>query len=152
MAFKSSTVQQPKLAKKQVPGSADGGKSSMPFKDLPVARRMQVLGGTLLASIVLIVIAAYFDNRVASHGTRYVAESSRLQMLSQRMAKAAERSLTGDYLAFEELTQSREAVISVLALLDKGDSTLPATSGKPRAALDELMQLATKPLANILAV
>ncbi len=152
MAFKSSTVQQPKPAKKPEAGSAGGGKPRMSFTSLPAAKRMQVLGGTLLAFIVLIVIAAYFDNRIASHGTRYVAESSRLQMLSQRMAKAAERSLSGDYLAFEELTQSREAVISVLTLLDKGDNSLPATSGNPRAALNELMQLATKPLANILAV
>ena len=154
MAFRSSTVQQPKALKKLQ--DAAGKLGVVPrislLDRLPVAKQMQVLGGALLGFLLIVVIAAYFDNRAATHGTRYVAESARLQMLSQRMAKAAERSLSGDHLAFEELNQSREAVISVLTLLDKGDGGLPATSGRPRTVLNELMQLAQKPLANMLTV
>ncbi len=154
MAFKLPTIKRPQEIKKsQEPAGQDDGASRIPLiNKLPAAKQLQVLVGTLAVFLLLVVIAAYFDNRAAAHGTRYVTESSRLLMLSQRMAKAAERSLSGDYLAFEELVQSREAVTSILTLLDQGDSSLPATSGKARAALNELTVHANKTLADTLVV
>ncbi len=154
MAFKSSAAKQP-AATGKLPGSANRGKgwSKIPFiGGKPIARQLQILGGALLAFLLLAVAAAYFDNRVAAHGTRYVAESSKLLMLSQRMAKAAERSLSGDYLAFEELVRSREETAAILALLDQGDGSLPPTSGKPRAVLDELTARVNKTLADTVAI
>ncbi len=154
MAFKSSAAKQP-AATGKLPGSANRGKgwSKIPFiGGKPIARQLQILGGALLAFLLLAVAAAYFDNRVAAHGTRYVAESSKLLMLSQRMAKAAERSLSGDYLAFEELVHSREETAAILALLDQGDGSLPPTSGKPRAVLDELTARVNKTLADTVAI
>ena len=154
MAIKSSAVKQPAAAGKSQ-GPAKQGNSGFKIPIIgskPIGKQLQLLGGALLAFLLLTVIAAYFDNRAAVHGTRYVAESSKLLMLSQRMAKAAERSLSGDYLAFEELARSREETVAILALLDKGDGSLPATSGKPRAALDELTARANKTLADTVAI
>lgn len=153
MAFKlptnnrSGAIDKPK----QAAGQGDGAARPL-AGTLSASKRLQVLGGALLAFLLLVVVAAYFDNRAAAHGTRYVAESSRLLMLSQRMAKAAERSLSGDYLAFEELSQSREAAASIMVILDKGDSNLPATSGQARTALSDLTALFNKTLANTLVV
>ena len=157
MAFKLSKVKRPEgIGKLQETGKSGAGATRIPFigviGKMPINRKLQLLGSALLAFLLLAVAAAYLDNRAASNGTRYVVESSKLLMLSQRMAKAAERSLSGDYLAFEELTQSREQEISILTLLDKGDSSLPATGGAPRMVLNELTKLANKTLADIIAV
>ncbi len=154
MAFKSSATKQPAVARKSQ-GSAKQGSGwfKIPFiSGKPITRQLQILGGALLAFLFLTGAAAYFDNRAVLHGTHYVAESSKLLMLSQRMAKAAERSLSGDYLAFEELARSREEAAAILALLAKGDGSLPATSGKPRAVLDELTAYANKTLADTVAI
>ena len=105
---------------------------------LSVARQLQILGGILLGLMLVTAIAAFVDNLAAAHNARYVAQSSKLLMLSQRLAKDAEQCLLGDQPAFESLIQSRESFASILALLDKGDASLPATSGDARAALDAL--------------
>ena len=154
MAFKSSAAKQPAVAgKSQGSAKQGGGWFKIPFiSGQPIARQLQILGGALLAFLLLAVAAAYFDNRAALHGTHYVAESSKLLMLSQRMAKAAERSMSGDYLAFEELARSREETAAILTLLNKGDSNLPATSGIPREVLDELTAYANKTLAQTIAI
>ena len=146
MAFKLPMAKQPTTAQN------DGASRTSLAGKVAAFRRLRVLGGALITFLLLVVVAAYFDNRAAAQGTRYIAESSRLQMLSQRIAKAAERSLSGDYLAFEELTQSREAAKSIMAILDKGDSSLSATSGQARAALNELTAHFNKTLANTLIV
>ncbi|MDO8413901.1 MAG: methyl-accepting chemotaxis protein [Gallionellaceae bacterium] len=146
MAFKPPSAKQPDAIGKSF---AREGTFNIPFiSRLPIGKQLQLLGGALITFLLLAVVAAYLDNRAAAHGTRYVVESSKLLMLSQRMAKAAERSLSGDYLAFEELTKSREAEIAILDLLDKGDSSLPATSGRSRLALNELTARANKTLAD----
>ena len=154
MAFRLSKVKQPAGdGRSQAADQAGISEFRIPFIGrLPINRQLQVLGTMLLAFLLLAVAAAYLDNRAASHGTRYVVESSRLLMLSQRMAKAAERSLSGDYLAFEELTRSRGEEESILSLLKKGDSSLPATGGAARVVLNDLAKMANKTLADIIAV
>ena len=147
MAFKLPTVKRPQAANNSPSSSSQDAIGSA-----PTVKRLKLLGGALIVLLLLVVLSAYLDNRATAHGTRYVAESSRLQMLSQRMAKAAERSLSGDYLAFEELTKSREEAAAILTLLDKGDSSLPATSGQARAVLNELTPVANKTLADTLTV
>ena len=94
-------------------------------------------------------MSAYFDNRVAAQGTRYIAESSKLLMLSQRLAKDAQQGLLGNFGAFEGLSQGRQTVAEVINLLDKGDATLPATKGAPRAVLNELIPRVKQTVANV---
>ena len=123
------------------PGSAKGEASSFAIPvlgHLPVARQLQMLGSISLGLIFITVVAAFVDNRTAAQNARYVTQSSKLLMLSQRLAKDAEQSLSGNQTAFENLARSRESFDSILMLLDKGDASLPATSGEARAALDAL--------------
>ncbi|MFA6904200.1 MAG: methyl-accepting chemotaxis protein [Gallionellaceae bacterium] len=116
---------------------------------MTVGKQLQILSVALLAFLAIAVVSAYFDNRVAAQGTRYISESSKLLMLSQRLAKDAQQGLLGNFSAFEGLSQGRQTVSEVLNLLDKGDATLPATKGAPRAALNELIPRVKQTIANV---
>jgi len=116
---------------------------------LSVGKQLQGLSVALLAFLTVAVVSAYFDNRVAAQGTRYIAESSKLLMLSQRLAKDAQQGLLGNFGAFEGLSQGRQTVTEVMNLLDKGDATLPATKGQPRAVLNELIPRVKQTVANV---
>jgi twitching motility protein PilJ len=116
---------------------------------LPIGKQLQLLSVALLAFLAIAVVSAYFDNRVAAQGTRYISESSKLLMLSQRLAKDAQQGLQGNFGAFENLSQSRQAISEAIAILDKGDATLPATSGVPREVLNELIPRVQQTVANV---
>ncbi len=116
---------------------------------MPIGKQLQLLGVSLLVFLMIAVVSAYFDNRAASYGTAYVEESSRLLMLSQRLAKDAQQSLAGNFNAFEGLTQSRQNVAEVITKLDMGDAQLPPTRGKPREVLDALIPRVNKTIANV---
>ena len=146
MAFKlpnpfNKAAKKPETAKKKVTNPLLG--------KLPVGKQLQVLSVALLAFLSIAVVSAYFDNRVAAQGTRYIAESSKLLMLSQRLAKDAQQGLLGNFGAFEGLSQGRQTVSEVLVLLDKGDATLPATKGAPRTVLNELIPRVRQTIANV---
>ena len=146
-AKKTEAVKKPDTAKKTVTAKK---KSATPLLGkLPVGKQLQILSVALLAFLSVAVVAAYFDNRVAAQGTRYIAESSKLLMLSQRLAKDAQQGLLGNFGAFEGLSQGRQTVTEVLNLLDKGDATLPATKGAPRAVLNELIPRVRQTVANV---
>ena len=93
MAIKSSAVKQPAAAvKSQGPTKQGNSGFKIPIiGSKPIGKQLQLLGGALLAFLLLTVIAAYFDNRAAVHGTRYVAESSKL-LMSSRVTLASNNS------------------------------------------------------------
>ncbi|MBI1174087.1 MAG: methyl-accepting chemotaxis protein [Sideroxydans sp.] len=154
MAFNLASLKLPKLfgkAAQSVEEEIEGLR--LPFiSDLPFNKQLRVLGVALLVFLLLAVVSAYLDNRAASQGTRYVAQSSELLMLSQRLAKDAQQALDGNYLAFDDMAQSRQQMDSILTLLDKGDARLPATSGSPRPVLDRLIKLVQKTENDVQAV
>jgi len=116
---------------------------------LPIGKQLQLLSVALLAFLAAAVVSAYFDNRAAAQGTRYIFESSKLLMLSQRLAKDAQQGLQGNFGAFEGLSQSGQTMAEIMVLLDKGDATLSATKGVPRAELNELIPRVKQTLANV---
>jgi len=149
MAFKlpnpfKKTADKLKPAKKKI--------STPLLGKLPVGKQLQLLSVGLLSFLAIAVVSAYFDNRVAAQGTRYISESSKLLMLSQRLAKDAQQGLFGSFGAFENLSQGRQTVLEVITLLDKGDATLPATKGEPRESLDILIPRAMKTAENVAAM
>ena len=144
--FKKSTSK-PKAARPKATGKTS---AALPFLGkLSIGKQLQLLSVMLLAFLAFTVVSAYFDNKVASQGTRYIAESSKLLMLSQRLAKDAQQGLLGNFGAFEGLSQGRQTVTEVINLLDKGDATLPATKGAPRAVLNELIPQVKQTVANV---
>jgi twitching motility protein PilJ len=146
MAFKlpnpfKKTAKRTEAAKKKM--------STPVLGKLPIGKQLQLLSVALLAFLAAAVVSSYFDNRAAAQGTRYISESSKLLMLSQRLAKEAQQGLQGNFAAFEGLSQSGQTVAEIMALLDKGDATLSATKGLPRDALNELIPRVKQTLANV---
>ena len=111
--------------------------------------KLKVLGAAAATFFVLTAIAAYLSNREESNSVRYVGQSSQLLMLSQRLAKDAQQALTGNSVAFDALEGSKINLSNILTRLDKGEGTLPATSGAARAVLDEFMKSANKTLQDV---
>jgi twitching motility protein PilJ len=111
--------------------------------------KLKVLGAAAATFFVLTAIAAYLSNREESNSVRYVGQSSQLLMLSQRLAKDAQQALTGNSVAFDALEGSKANLSNILTRLDKGEGTLPATSGAARAVLDEFMKSANKTLRDV---
>ncbi len=102
-------------------------------------KQLRVLGGLLLFFLFIAAAFTYIDTRDTSYNSHYVAKSSKLLMLSQRLAKAAAASFSGDSEAFDELSDSRKEFSSILLALDKGSNQFPPTEGSARPPLNELL-------------
>ena len=111
--------------------------------------KLRVYGLAAATFFALTAIAAYMSNREESNSVRYVGQSSRLLMLTQRLAKDAQQALSGNSAAFDALEESRSSLSKILARLDKGEGALPATAGASRIALNEFMKSANKTLQNV---
>lgn len=114
-----------------------------------VAKQLKVLGIAAATCLVVAAISAYINSRENGYNAGYVGQSSKLLMLSQKLAKDAQGSLTGDSDAFDGLEQSRKELTTVISVLDKGDSSLPATSGEARDALNVVKTSVAKTLDDV---
>lgn len=109
------------------------------------------LKALILAAVVffaLTAMTAYMNNREDLSKISYVGQSGQLSMLSQRLAKDAQRALAGNEAAFDAMSKSKTGMQEILTRLDKGDITLPPTTGDARAVLGELITGSAKTLAN----
>jgi len=75
---------------------------------LSVTRKIRLLSGSLVVFFVVAAVAAYVNSREADYTARYLTQSGKLLMLSQRLAKDAQLSALGDASAFQALIQSEE--------------------------------------------
>jgi twitching motility protein PilJ len=142
-------TQAPKVAPKAAPKFAglttivEGPKRSIPFiGSLRVGRQYTVLGILFAILFVAAAVMVVKDNRDATYGTIYVAESTQVRMLTQRIAKAAQTALIGNPVAFQQLQESRNQLITSLNLITKGgragEVTLPPTSDAVMPVVDGL--------------
>lgn len=121
----------------------------MAFKLTLPKSKLKVLGVAAATFFVLTAMGAYMSNREESNSVRYVGQSSQLLMLTQRLAKDAQQALSGNSVAFDALEESRARLSNILTRLDKGEGTLPATTGAARGALDGFMSKANKTLRDV---
>jgi twitching motility protein PilJ len=150
MAFKLNLSKLKWFGKKSLNDAVKAPGFKLPILgQMEVAQQLKILG--IAAGICLIVaaIAAYINSRENGYNAGYVGQSSKLLMLSQRLAKDAQSSLTGDSDAFDGLDQSKKDLTTVIAILDKGDSSLPATGGEARDALNVLKVAVNKTLEDV---
>ena len=85
-----------------------------------VAERMRkyfVLFGLLIICAAVLLV---MQNRQSDNATVHVASAGELQMLSQQIAKAAQRGIQGDREAFRELRDASQRFTYVLDALTKG--------------------------------
>ena len=115
----------------------------------PVTLKIRLLSGSLVAFFAVAAAAAYVNSRVADYTARYLTQSGKLLVLSQRLAKDAQLCSLGNDAAFQALAQSRENFAGILRLLDKGDGSLPATGDAAREVLNEVLASANKTLSDV---
>ncbi|MBS3916231.1 MAG: type IV pili methyl-accepting chemotaxis transducer N-terminal domain-containing protein [Sulfuritalea sp.] len=119
--------------------AVQGGRFKVPgMGDKPVGTQLQLLGGFFVFFLFVVAVAAWLDNRTATHGTAYTSASGQMRMLSQAIAKSAQLALRGDAAAFAELKDGRSNFAILLERVTQGgvideinvppspDSTQPA--------------------------
>ena len=156
MALKSILAKL-KLPGKKVPGAnpetGDAVHPALPkLGRFSVTQSIRFLSVSMVVFFVIAAAAAYVNNREAAYTARYLTQSGKLLILSQRLAKDAQLSAMGNAAAFQALLQSKENFAGILRLLDKGDSSLPATGNAAREVLNELIVSANKTLSDVQAL
>src|SRR3954470_24775568 len=136
---------------------SDGSRRALPFLGgMRVGRQYTILGALFAAVFLAAAVMVVLDNRSATYGTVYVATSTQMRMLSQRIAKAAQTGLTGNAQAFKQLRASRDQFVQSLKLLTVGGNaggvSLPPTSDEVRPSLRDLAKEWDKSDQNVTLV
>ncbi len=149
MALKLTSPES-RAPEKNVQGKAlaEAGRALPLLGKLPIGARLNLLGAAAVLCLIIAAIAVYLNLREVGNIAGYTAESGKLRMLSQRLAKQALQGMEGKPGAIEGLAQSRQNYALIIQRLDKGDSQLPASSGEAREALNELMKDADRLLSD----
>jgi twitching motility protein PilJ len=127
-------------ARAKAAGAASGG---LPLiGGLPTGRQLQVLIGLLAFLLAVVASIVVIDTRQGTFGTIYIASVGKIQMLSQRLAKAAQQASQGNAETFKQLRSSRDEFAALVKLLAfggaAGDVDLPPTSAAVQPALNAL--------------
>jgi twitching motility protein PilJ len=107
--------------------------------DLPLAGQLRALGLLLVGLLVLAAAMVVLERRAAARETLAQSTITEMQMLSQRLAKAAQQSVQGESAAFAQLAESRERYAKALALLTEGGERDGVTLGAPDASLQPIL-------------
>lgn len=98
-----------------------GGRFKLPgIGDKPVGTQLQLLGGFFVFFLFIVAVAAWLDNRTATHGTAYTSAAGQMRMLSQAIAKSAQLALQGNAAAFAELKDGRSNFAILLERVTQG--------------------------------
>ncbi len=86
----------------------------------PVIKQLQILGGALLFTILIIAAVVYRARDEAIDSTIHIATAGDMRMLSQRLAKASSLALQGNSAAFKQLRDSHDSFALNLERLTQG--------------------------------
>ena len=120
-----------------------GGRFKLPgIGDKPVGTQLQLLGGFFVFFLFIVAVAAWLDNRTATHGTAYTSAAGQMRMLSQAIAKSAQLALQGNAAAFAELKDGRSNFAVLLERVTQGgpidEITVPSSPDTTQPALQAL--------------
>jgi twitching motility protein PilJ len=106
---------------------------------LSTGKQLQILTGLLVLFLAADAVVVALDTRQGTFGTQYIASVGRIQMLSQRLAKAAQQASQGNREAFKQLKDSRDEFAGIMKVLTDGGVvagiSLPPTPAAVRPAL-----------------
>jgi len=112
---------------------------------LAIDQQLRRLGGALVIVLILLLVVGWYTLRVTSHGAGYVAAATRMEMLSQRIAKSAQQVLAGSVESGTELAEGRTEFNDIVEKLSAGGAlagtSLPATSGSAAEPLERVRKL-----------
>jgi len=109
-----------------------GGGMKNVFGGLPF-----LLGGMVLAMIALVWLLVVNAQR-SDRESRYIAQSSQLLMLSQRLAKDAREAVVGEPTAFKTLKESRDRFDAIVTSLRDGNPQAGVAPSPPEIADNQL--------------
>jgi twitching motility protein PilJ len=143
---KGPTTGNAAAAEAAAPKMAAGGLGALPvIGQLPVARQILVLRILFVLFVFIIFGVLWFDNKTQTIGTVYVSSASRLVMLSQRLAKAADQAVKGNAAALTQVKESRDQFASLVDALSKGgtigDVDVPPTPDEIQPTLEAVGKL-----------
>jgi len=109
-----------------------------------------VLGGVTAIMFLAAGVLFGLDAQQATRDTKYIEQSGRLLMLSQRLAKDAREAVFGQEGAFPDLKNSRNAFDVIITTLTKGDDKIDLPPSPPEVvpALTNLTKLWTQAREN----
>ena len=106
---------------------------------LSTGKQLQILTGLLVLFLGADAVIVALDTRQGNFGTQWIASVGKIQMLSQRLAKAAQQASQGNRDAFKQLRESRDEFAALMKVLSDGGVaggiTLPPTPEAVRPAL-----------------
>ncbi len=107
---------------------------------LPTDRQYLYAGGALIGSLILAAGFTIYSTTQVVNKAQYEAKAGQLQMLSQRLALAAQQSVQGNPDAFQKLSEGNTAFETTLGGLIQGDSEVPASPGSAQGILAKISE------------
>lgn len=106
---------------------------------IPFASQQRVLTVGVVASLAVLLISVYLDNRQATNGAAQIEIAGDMLMHSQRLGKAVPVALLGNAQAFKQLKESKEQVTADLLALANGsdEKHVRATAGAAEPLLEK---------------
>ncbi|TFH10173.1 MAG: methyl-accepting chemotaxis protein [Nitrosomonadales bacterium] len=111
---------------------------------LLVGRRLKVLGGLFALFLLIVLIVTTISIQQARHSAAYLEIVGRMQMHSQRLAKASQQAVLGDISSFVQLQDSRDQIKNYVKTLTQGGeyrgNNIPPIIHGPAVILEEYVK------------
>ncbi|MBL0149710.1 MAG: type IV pili methyl-accepting chemotaxis transducer N-terminal domain-containing protein [Ideonella sp.] len=115
---------------------------ALPFiGERPPAQQQRILGGMMLAGLLLLVLTVALAFASANRNATQVAATGQSLMQSQRLAKAVSQALVGSAQSFPEVKESVEVLGRNMRGLRNGDADVSSAPGSVQELLEPLMPL-----------
>ena len=121
----------------------------MVSKQILQESKLKLFGVAAAIFLAMTILSAYVSNLEERNKRAYVALSSQLLVLSQRLAKEVQQASSGSAVAFAELAKVKKSMLGILSKLEHGDDKLPATKGEARVALGSLIKSSDKVMQEL---
>jgi twitching motility protein PilJ len=115
---------------------------ALPFiGNRPPEQQQRILGGLLVAGLLLLVLTVVLALNSANRNATQVAATGQSLMQSQRLAKSVSQALVGSAQSFPEVKESVEVLGRNMRGLRSGDADISSAPGSVQDLLEPLMPL-----------
>ncbi|WP_137936148.1 methyl-accepting chemotaxis protein [Chitinivorax sp. B] len=108
---------------------------------LPTRRQSTIFTTGIVVCLACAGALVLWDIRSSNHNSIRRATSTEMQMLSQRMARAAAQAIQGNEKAFDTLKESYTQFGQNLSLLRDGGDAVPKSTGAPVTFLNSIQKV-----------
>jgi twitching motility protein PilJ len=130
------------VSKDNLAGST--GQSAPAASSLLVGKRLRILGGLFALFLLIVLVVTAISMRQVRHGAAYLEIVGRMQMHSQRLAKASQQAVLGNISSFVQLQDSRDQIKNHIKTMTQGGkyrgNNIPPINDGPKVTLKEYVQ------------